>query len=208
MVTIDSPQTWGYLNAGPRPSTLLAGGAVVAALGPIALALQFATFAWVCWAIGLLLTGVGLLLSGLRPWLTSFAVVPAGMFLAQGASLLLTASGLAAAAAGYFALTLPKWLSLFVLAIVAARQVDRRRRRWLAVVVVLSSLKYLTRHLAQPPATVLAVLDILLAVLLASALVQWAVVLRRLETAWAAHRWRDTHARFEDFNPPPLQPLS
>ncbi len=199
--------TWRLAKHGPRPSTLLAAGAIAGAIGPLLLWRGYGDQAWVAWLASLLLIAGGLLLSGIRPWLTTFALIPGGLYLLQGASLALAIGGIALGAHAHSLLALPKLLSLVLLAVLAVRQIDRRRRRWLAVVAGLASLKPLLRHVGALEGAWSPVLDSLLAVLLAWALVQVAVVLRRLETAWATRRWQESHARLDDFDAPPLPPV-
>jgi hypothetical protein len=197
---------WSYLRIGPRPSTLLGIGAIVNALGPILLHLKFETVGWLAWALGLLLVGLALLMSGLRPWLTIVAVVPAALFLLQCISLCLAGAGVHLAARAYAALSVPKLLALVVLALVARGQVARRRRRWLLVAAGLGALKPLLRYQDTLPAKAFVVLDPLLTVLLACALVMFAIGLRRLETAWAVVRHEQSTADLADFNPEPQPP--
>ena len=198
---------WGAMKLGPRPSTMLIAGAMLGALGPLLNHLGQAHVAWPAWALSLLLVGLGLLLSGLRPWLTWIALVPAGFYLLQGASLGLAASGYAPAARAYELLALPKLLTLALLALAAVRQLETWRRRWLLAGALLAAVKPLLRLFAIAPAPLFTVLDPLLAMVLAWSLITAARGLRRLETAWAVRRFDETHASLEDFNPPPLPPV-
>ncbi len=198
---------WGAMKLGPRPSTLLIAGAVLGAAGPLLNRLDLAHLAWPAWAFSLVLIGTSLLLSGLRPWLTWVALVPAGFFLAQGACLGLAASGYAPAARAYELLALPKLLALALLALTAVRQLETWRRRWLLAAALLAAAKPLLRMVVTAPAFLFVVLDPLLAVVLAVALVITARGLRRLETAWAVRRYAESHASLEDFNAPPLPPV-
>lgn len=199
---------WGYLRIGPRPSTLLMIGAVAGALGPILALLKLATVAWLTWSAGLLLVGLALLMSGLRPWLTYVALVPAGLYLLQGVSLGLAMVGVLLGARVYAMLAVPKLLGLVVLALAARRQIAWRRRRWLAIAAALGALKPLLRHQEALPPEAFLVLDPLLAVVLAHALVMVAVGLRRLETSWAAIRHEQSTADLADFNPEPAPPTN
>lgn len=199
---------WGHMRYGPRPSSMLMVGAVLCALGTVLLVLGLTIVAWLSWAMGLLVVGLALLLSGLRPWLTWVALVPAGLYLVQGISLCLTGVGVILAARAYELLAVPKLLSLVVLALAARRQIERKRRRWLGVVAGVTALKPLLRHFEVLSDRAFVVLDPLLTILLAYALVVVAVGLRRLETGWAVKCFEDQHASFDDFNAPPLPPVS
>jgi hypothetical protein len=201
------PRSWRLASHGPRPSTLLCAGAILGALGPLLVLAGEAAAGWLCWYLSLLLVGSGLLLSGLRPWLTAFAVVPGALYLLQGVAFSLAVFGLAPAASAHELLAMPKLVSLVLLAAMAVRQIDRRRRRLLAVVAAATALKPLLRHLDALPAGAAPYLDAVLGAALAWALAQTAVVLRRLETAWQVRRWQEANAALEDFDAPPLPPI-
>lgn len=204
----DPARAWTTARHGPRPSTILAVGALLSALAPILLLLGREQPAWACWLGSLLLIGGGLALSGLRPWLSFYALVPAALYLGQGLGLALAmAADLAAGALAHQWLALPKLLALAMLGFFTARQIERRRRRWLAAAAALGALKSLLRDLGSLPDQAAAALDPALGLLLAWALLLTAGGLRAQETAWAVRLRRQTQAALDDFNPPPLPPV-
>jgi len=201
-------QAWGAVTGGPRPSSVLIAGAVLDAVSPLAAPVAgLAAAAWYGWAAGLVLVGLGLLLSGLRPWLRRFALVPAGLYLAQAASLGLALGGVGAAARVYDLLALPKTLALLMLAATAGDQLGRPGRRWLGAAAGAASLKIVLRHLDVLAPGELAVIDPALSIGLGVALVVAAAALRAHETEWAVRRREMTAADLEDFNVPPLPPV-
>ncbi len=174
---------------GLRPSSLVMAGAVAMAIAPLLVrAPGMGPWSWHLWAASLGLVGVGLLLAGTRRWLTVTAAVAGGAFLLQLAMYLASLAGLALAAWLYMVLAVPKALLLGVLALAARRQVAPWRRRLLLAAAALAAARTLGRELGALPSGWSAWLDPLVTILLAAALVGFAVGLRNRESEEARRR--------------------
>ncbi len=201
MAIDDHDHAWGAIRVGLRPSSVLLAGAVATGAAPVIARVPGAGDAgWLAWGIALALCGAGLILSGLRPWLTTLAVVTGAAFLAQLAGLVAGLLGSGPGAWIYLQLVIPKALLLVLLAVVARRQVAPFRRQVLLAAAVMLLLKVVLREMHLVPRAALPWLDLSTSLLLAVALALLARGLRKRETEWARRRLLDVSADLEDFD--------
>jgi len=194
---------WKDIGGGIRPSVVLIASSVLILACPLlALVPALKSEAWVAWVLALLLLGVALIVSGIRPWLSWVALVPGGIAVVQSVGLAFTLIGMTQFAGIYAFLSLPRALSILALALVERKNIAPHRRLVLALAGGLSALKIvLDPVLAIPPKWV-PVLDAAVLVVLAVALFMLAQGLRHREREWASRRFADSNASFSDFNPP------
>ncbi len=203
--------SWLQIDGGPRPSLVIqigAGVTVLAALSRavfVALGLAASTHtlvAWWLWDLALALTGAGLAMTAIRPWMTRFGLVPAGFHLAQATVLAVVLIGSGVVAPAYHVLSTPKYLSLFLFTFTESRNLRLPRRLPLAAISLVGAAKTLiTGRVAMTPVTG-TLADTLVLVLLGWALFVVAGTLRRHENAWLERQIKARTAELADFNNP------
>ena len=203
-------EAWSAASATFRPSSVVLCGAVLLAIAPAAhLAFpDLDTPLWTLWGLALTVTGVGLALCGLRPWLTGLAILVGALFTAQGICLGLILAGLDTVAIAYNALAAPKLASVALLGLASGAQLRRCRRAWLVAAGLAGCLKIGLREVLDWSGPWQDSVDLTVTVLLAASLAIMASGLRSHETSWARRKVAQSAARFEDFNRSPSDPPS
>jgi hypothetical protein len=201
MDRLSPDEFWGQIRAGLRPSTVLLVGSVLMFLGPaLQLGWPAAPEPWYIWNLGLLGTGLGLIMCGPRMWASQMVMIGGLVFAAQGVALAVALLfDVQPAALVYRALALPKSLLLIAMALTERKQHGRPRILALHVAGILSTLKLAWRVAIDNDAGG-NLLDLVMAMIIAAALIMLARGLRRRENEWAARRYTDMHADFEDFD--------
>lgn len=195
---------WGEVRAGMRPSTVLAAGAILMALGPILQRLpEPGMVPWYAWAGGLLLVGTGLVMCTPHVWASAMVSVAGLLFLAHAVALIAALLGLAVAAWAYQMLAIPKLVIVGALAVTERQQHGRHRQVWLLVASGFGLAKIAAR-LAFPDAAWHDAADVLVNLMVATALGIFAQGLRRREDEWARRRLAEISASFEDFDRGPV----
>jgi hypothetical protein len=187
------------MGGGLRPSTVLAVGALLVLAGP---ALDHAgrdgPLAWGLWTGGLAVTGVALIMTAPRPWVSPLVPAVGLLFLLQAAALTTALTGVALAARAYHVLAVPRTLALGFLAATERRQHGRPRLVWLAAAGGLGLLRIAWNTL-DPAFGSPGWFDAAVSLVLSIALWIFARGLRRRESAWASRRLDEVSATFEDF---------
>jgi hypothetical protein len=201
MQTPHASGAWKEIGGGLRPSTILIAGAVLGAAGPlIGRVGGSGDVGWWVWGAGLGLVALGLGASGVRPWLTTFAVVAGAIHAAQLLCLIGGLGGLGLGARCYQLLVVPKTLSLVLLALLARRQVAPWRRYLLLAAASLAAIKPALREFAGLGLASMQAVDLAVGLTLALALIAVAVGLRHRENEWARRRFAETSASLADFD--------
>ncbi|MBD3222010.1 hypothetical protein GF314_12295 [bacterium] len=191
---------WGQIRAGLRPSSVLLAGAILMFVGPLLQLLwPSAAEPWYFWGLGLLGTGVGLMMCGPRMWASTMVLIGGLVFIAQGVALAAALLKVEYAPVIYRAFALPKSLILIAMAITERKNHGRPRIIALMVAGGLSALKLLWRVIGDADAGG-NVADLVMAMIIAAALILLARGLRHREDEWAARRYVDMHADFSDFD--------
>lgn len=195
-----TPSGWGDLRAGLRPSTVLAVGAVLMAVGPVLERLPSPDLIpWYTWALGMALAGIGLLMCTPHAWASALVSVAGVLLLIHAGTLGTVLLGLAAVATAYRLLAIPKLVILGLLAYTERHQHGRQRRAWLAAAGSLGLAKIVWRTLA-PDAPWHGAADVLVNLVVAVSLWVFARGLRRREDTWARRRLAEVSASFQDFD--------
>lgn len=191
---------WGEVRAGIRPSTVLAVGAILMAIGPVLdRSPSLDLMPWYVWATGMALAGIGLLMCTPHAWASALVSVAGLLLLLHSGALAAVLMGLAAVATAYRVLAIPKLVVLGLLAHTERHHHGRQRQLWLAAAGTLGLAKIVARTLA-PEAPWHDVADMLINLLVATALWMFARGLRRREDSWARRRLAEVSASFQDFD--------
>jgi len=186
-----------------RVSSWLLVGAVLNVIAPVLSRVPGSEGpAWILWGMSLLLIGIGLIMAGLRPWLTTYAVVPGIMYCVHAAALAFSLAGVDIAAYAYQVLVLPKHLTVAILAVVAHKDIAPHRRFILLGATLIATLKPVLRESGLLPQTPAAAswLDVSINLLVAVALVIVAAGLRRHEDELATAELATVGAMLSDFD--------
>jgi len=197
----DDSDAWGYIHAGIRPSSILTVGAALTLIAPLLLLWPAAQeAAWLIWGVSLVLVGVGLVLTGMRPWFSVLGVVVGVLYLIHAVSMGAALAGHDLAPLIYRVLAIPKLLSLVLLVPVSRKCLGPHRRILLGAAGVVGATKVALRVANLLPMQGADLVDAAVNTLVAVALFTVARGLRRRENEWAHRVHADTSASFADFN--------
>jgi len=197
----DDSDAWGYIHAGIRPSSILTVGAALTLIAPLLLLWPAAQeAAWLIWGVSLILVGVGLVLTGMRPWFSVLGVVVGVLYLIHAVSMGAALAGHDLAPLIYRVLAIPKLLALALLVPVSRKCLGPHRRFLLGAAGVLGATKVALRVANLLPVQGADLVDAAVNTLVAVALFTVARGLRRRENEWAHRVHADTSASFADFN--------
>ncbi len=208
---------WSEVGGGLRGSVMLLLGTVTTASGGlIDLGAQIfadangpsetATFvAWVLFIIGLWLLAAGFFWVGSHPFLTRFGFVVGAFHAAQGIYLLILLFTFTAATIPPVSLTIGRLLATLLFPFIEKEWLDKRTRNLLVGAASLQLLKVSGRVLGflpelSPPFEPL--LDAVLLLGLAAALLHLRTTIRYEENSWAKTIYETSHSDFADFNNP------
>lgn len=208
---------WREIDGGFRGSVLLRAGAYASAVGVLVNlgaqvlagdagpSLLLTIIAWLLYILALWLLAGGFFWVGSHPFLSRFGFLVSFFHAGHGVFLLILLFRLTEAPFAPVSLTVGRLIATLLFVIVEREWLPPRVQRLLAVSAGLLLLKAAGRSLGYlpdlgNPATPL--LDAVLMLFLAAALLQLATVIRAEEDHWAEKIYNSGHADFSDFNNP------
>jgi len=217
METQDTINYWVEIDGGFRGSLLLRLGAIALAIGvlsnlgtqllagPYGPSLNLTTLSWLLFILGLWLAAGGFTWVGADPFFTRFGFVVGIFHAAQGIQLLVVLFTFTPTTVPPISLTVGRLVSLLLFVWLEKEWLNTRTRSLLAGAVSLQLLKVSLRGLEYLPAlgTPLdPLLDTVLLLAIAAALLQVSSVVRHEENDWAKSVYETGHSDFDDFNNP------
>lgn len=217
MPETDTINYWAAAGGGFRASLLLRLGALVMAAGALAnLGTQLLAgpgtpstgltiIAWLLFILGLWLLAAGFIWLGASPFFSRFGFVAGAFHAIQGIQLLLVLFTFTPAILPPISLIIGRLVSLLFFVWIDREWMSVRTIRLLAGAVGLELLKISLRGLSYMPDLGLPLeplLDTVLLLLLAAALIQLGCSVRHAENDWAQMVYGLNHSDFSDFNNP------